>query len=346
LIRRERLLGAPNGAIAWRVLYHSRDVHGADIAVSGVVIAPNRKAPKSGWPVVAWAHPTTGSARTCAPSLFVDPFIVIEGLRKLIDDGYVVTATDYSGMGASGPQAYLVGTTEGNNVLDSVRAAHRIPEAGAGEDTLLWGHSQGGQAALFAAQDASTYAPELNLRGVAVAAPAVELGALLHDDIDDDSGVTIGAYAFDAYGSVYESRVDHGDLASVLTPAGVKATPKIADICLLDQKKIHAIAKPLVGRYLTGNPEDVEPWKSLLAENTPGGKRIGVPIFVAQGADDTLVHPPTTTDYVHRLCDSGEHVQYDVIPKTGHGLVALRAVDEVEKFFGDVTHDRPAPSNC
>jgi len=295
---------------------------------------------------VAWAHPTTGAARRCAPSLFVDPFIVIEGLRRLIDDGYVVTATDYSGMGASGPQSYLVGTTEGDNVLDSVRAARAMPEAHATNELLLWGHSQGGQAALFAAQDASAYAPELRLRGVAVAAPAAELGALLHDDIDDDSGVTIGAYAFDAYAAVYESRVDDGDLATVMTPAGIAATPKMAGICLLDQKKIHAIAKPLVGRYLTRNPEEVEPWKTLLRQNTPGGQRIGVPILVAQGADDTLVHPATTTEYVHRLCAGGEHVEYDTIAKTGHALVALRAVSKVMQFFGDIVHERPVPSNC
>ena len=61
LIRRKRLLGAPNGSVAWRVLYRSTDLTGAPIGVSGVVVAPTRPAPKDGWPIVSWGHPTTGA---------------------------------------------------------------------------------------------------------------------------------------------------------------------------------------------------------------------------------------------------------------------------------------------
>ncbi len=54
---------------AVRILYHSRDSNGKDVAVSGVVLLPEGKPPASGWPVIAWAHDFTGSARECAPSL-------------------------------------------------------------------------------------------------------------------------------------------------------------------------------------------------------------------------------------------------------------------------------------
>ena len=67
LIRAVRI-DAPDGANAWRVLYHSTAVDGHDVAVSGVVVAPTEKAPKSGRPVVSWAHGTTGDAAICAPS--------------------------------------------------------------------------------------------------------------------------------------------------------------------------------------------------------------------------------------------------------------------------------------
>ena len=59
VIRSEKI-AAPAGATAWRVLYHSETVDGRDIAVSGVVVAPNATAPKGGRPVVTWAHGTTG----------------------------------------------------------------------------------------------------------------------------------------------------------------------------------------------------------------------------------------------------------------------------------------------
>src|SRR6185436_15041263 len=99
IIRSERLFGAPDGSRAWRILYHSTDVTGADIAVSGVVLAPNGDEHGGNRTIVSWGHPTTGAAQRCAPSLGVDPFAVIEGLHELLAAGYVVVATDYSGMG-------------------------------------------------------------------------------------------------------------------------------------------------------------------------------------------------------------------------------------------------------
>lgn len=164
LIRSERLLGAPDGAEAFRVLYHSTDLDGKDIGVSGTVVVPNGPAPDGGRTVVSWAHPTTGSEPQCGPSVMTDPFEVMEGYHELLDAGYIVAATDYSGMGADGPNSYLIGSTEGRNVLDAVRAARHLPEVDAGADVLLWGHSQGGQAALFAAQMARDYAPELEVK--------------------------------------------------------------------------------------------------------------------------------------------------------------------------------------
>ena len=133
LIRSQQLFGAPDGSVAWRVLYHTRDAFGRDIAASAVVVAPTRPAPPGGNVIVSWGHPTTGSAVQCAPSLGVDPFVVTEGLRDLLRDGYVVAATDYPGMGAPGPSSYLVGTSEGNSVLDTARAARAIPGSARGE---------------------------------------------------------------------------------------------------------------------------------------------------------------------------------------------------------------------
>ena len=94
----------------------------------------------------------------------------IPGLQSFLQDGYVV-ATDYPGLGTQGPAPYLVGSSEARAVLDSVRAARQLPGANAGSHFIVWGHSQGGQAALFAGQLARSYAPELKLQGVAVAAP-------------------------------------------------------------------------------------------------------------------------------------------------------------------------------
>jgi pimeloyl-ACP methyl ester carboxylesterase len=353
IIRRRRLLGAIDGAIAWRVLYHSRDASGHDIAVSGIVVAPTGPAPNGGRPIVSWAHPTTGTATKCAPSTGVDPFITVEGLRDLVADGYVVAATDYSGMGATGPPSYLIGVTEANNVLDAAIAAHAIPDAGASNQVLLWGHSQGGQAVLFAAQRARAHAPELKIIGVAAAAPAVELGQLLDNDIHDEIGVILAAYAINAYATVYARTTATGSdapsaqLTTILTSAGATAVPKIAMLCSLPlTKPLTRLADPLVGRFLRANPAAVEPWASWLVENTPTGAGIAAPVFIAQGTDDTVVTPSTTAAFARKLCANGTPVTYDSIKKTGHALVALRAVGAVRAWFADLLAHRTIRSRC
>ncbi len=352
LIRSTRLLGAPDGSIAWRIMYHSRDVHGNDIAVSGTVIAPTGRAPKAGRPIVSWAHPTTGAAQPCAPSRFIDPFILVEGLHGFLADGDVIAATDYPGMGAAGPDSYLIGTSEGNSVIDAARAARSIPDAHAGDRLLLWGHSQGGQAALFAARSVPHYAPELHLIGLAVAAPAVELGTLLHDDVVDFLGVGLGAYAFDAYQQVYGRGPDgtiapDARLTTILTPTGAAATPAMAETCSFPgTKDLQKLADPLIGHYLSADPSRVKPWKTWLENNVPAANGIGVPILVAQGENDRLVHVATTNAYVHDLCANGERVAYDTKADASHALIGFKAAPEVRTWFANLLAGHAVKTTC
>lgn len=331
LVRAESLASIFPGARAWRLLYHSTDVHGADILVSGVAVASDGPAPSGGRTIISWGHPTTGTAQRCAPSVGIDPFDTIEGLHELVTAGYLVVATDYAGMGAAGPPSYLIGVTASNNVLDAARAARQLPDVGASDRLVLWGHSQGGHAALFAGQRAAEYAPELKLKGVAVAAPATNLGELLNSDIGDVSGVTIASYAFSAFSQVYAPGTN---LNTILTPAGVAATPQMNALCLFGQnRELHAIARPLIGGYLAGDPTATQPWATLLAQNTPGAVALPVPLFIAQGTDDTLVRPQITQQFAEQEQRLGTAVTYVAIPNTGHGLVALRALPHLRTWL-------------
>src|SRR3954452_3215970 len=147
------------------LLYSSTSTSGQAVPVSGDVAIPKGKAPKGGWPVITWAHGTTGIADICAPSIagtqanYDSPL-----LNKWLKAGYAVVRTDYEGLGTPGPHPYLVGTSEGRSVLDMVRAARKL-NPGIGTKLLIAGHSQGGQAALFAASLAPKWTPELKLTG-------------------------------------------------------------------------------------------------------------------------------------------------------------------------------------
>jgi len=69
ILRQEVFPDAPKGSSAYRVLYVSTGLDGEPIPVSGTIIVPDGNVPEGRRNVIAWAHPTTGVATRCAPSL-------------------------------------------------------------------------------------------------------------------------------------------------------------------------------------------------------------------------------------------------------------------------------------
>lgn len=335
IVKSEPLLGVPMDTRGWRIMYRSTDLHGDPVVATGVVVTPLGPAPAGGRTVVSWGHPTTGTAPDCAPSLSLDPTIGVEGMRVLLDRGYTVVATDYTGLGAEGPDSYLIGATAGHNVLDAVRAAQQIPDAEAGSDVVLWGHSQGGQAVLFAAELAEDYAPELRIRAVAAAAPAADLSALMKTHLDDISGVTIGSYAFTAFAEIYADR--GADIVDILTAEAVAIQPQMNELCLLTHlDELHRIAEPVVGRFVSADPTEVEPWATLLDENSAGSSGFSAPLLVLQGLSDELVRPADTRGYVARAESLGIDVTYRTVSVATHGTIAYLGLIDLVEFLDRV----------
>jgi acetyl esterase/lipase len=345
LLRWEPIDGAPAGATAYRVLYKSEGLRGEPIAVSGVVIVPAGPAPSGGREIVAWAHPTTGVMPKCAPSLARVLFQSIQGLREMLDRGYVVTATDYPGLGTAGPHPYLVGISEGRAVLDSVRVARQIPGAGAGNAFAVWGHSQGGHAALYAGILARTYAPELHLMGVAAAAPATELGLLLADNIDTSGGKNIAAMTLWSWSQVYGVPI-----SSIATPQAIPAVNRLAGDCIerfFDVIERRGPSMELEQSFMKVDSfTDLEPWRSLISDNTPGTLPTTVPVFLAQGMKDTLVRPEVTENYMQRLCKAGSTVEWHPVPESGHLFIARDSADAAIDWIGGRFAGLPAPGSC
>ncbi len=308
LIRVEPLSGAPPGAAAYRVLYRSRGLANQPIAVSGVMVIPEGPVPGRGREVVAWAHGTTGIMPRCAPSLRPNVLGLIPGLNEMLARGHVVTATDYPGLGTAGPHPYLVGVSEARAVIDSVRAARALRESSAGARFAVWGHSQGGHAALFTGQLTRAYAPELELVGVAAAAPATELAALLEDDLSTFKGKVFTAMALWSW-----SRVFNAPLDNVVAPQAMEAVRRTAENCdetFFDLIDVIIDEFPLRHRFLTADPARTEPWRSIIARNTPGGAPAGAAVFIAQGTADIEVLPAITDRFARRLCRRATPVRY------------------------------------
>lgn len=345
LIRSQPIEGAPDGAAAYRVLYRSEGLHGEPIAVSGVVIIPPGPPPSNGRPIVAWAHPTTGIVPRCAPSLARVLFASIQGLDTMLQRGFVVTATDYPGLGTAGPHPYLVGISEGRAVLDSVRVARQMPGSGDGKTFAVWGHSQGGQAALFTGILAGSYAPELQLVGVAAASPATDLATLLADDLDTAGGRNITAMTLWSWSRVYGAA-----MSDVVIPSAIPVINQLAGECIerfFDVLIRRGPSRALDRSFLkVNNISDVAPWNGLLAANTPGTLPRGVPIFLAQGMKDPLVLPSITLSYMAKLCKAGSAVRLYSMPGVGHAFAGRDSAATAISWVADRFHGTAAPSNC
>jgi acetyl esterase/lipase len=345
IVRIEPMRGAPLGASAYRLLYRSTDPSNQPIVVSGMVVIPAGPAPKGGRPIVAWAHPTTGVVSDCAPSQARLVFKTMMGLRDMVRRGYIVVATDYPGLGTPGPHPYLIGDSEARAVLDSVRAVLNIPSTQASSRFAVWGHSQGGQAALFTGMLAKTYAPDLQLVGVAAASPATDLQTLLRDDADTDGGRNITAMTLWSWSQVF-----HLPLDNVIEPGAMPAVDALSNECIespIDMLERSRSQRPLRQEFLrVDDITRVEPWHSLLLKNIPGTLPTDIPVFIAQGDADRLVLPAVTTAYVRRLCQAGSKVQYTLMPNVKHGWAGADAALPAVAWMADRFDGLPAPDTC
>lgn len=345
IIRAQPMRGAPDGAAAYRVLYRSVGLRDQPIAVSGVVVVPAGPAPAGGRPIVAWAHPTTGVVPHCAPSLAIGVFRQIQGLRAMLARGYAVAATDYPGLGTPGPHPYLVGVSEGRAIIDSVRAARDMSGVGAGRHFAVWGHSQGGQAALYGAILAKSYAPELELAGVAAAAPATELATLMAEDINSAGGRNLTAMTLWSWQRVFDA-----PMARVVTPAAIPVVNLLAEECIesiFDIFLRERAGRSLVRSFLSvPNPLDLEPWKSLAAQNTPGTLPSEIPVMLSQGGDDRLVRPQVTKDYMEHLCRAGSSVRMLFLPQANHGFIGRDSAGAAVGWIADRFAALRPPSDC
>jgi hypothetical protein len=327
------------GAQAWKVLYHSRALNGSDIAVSGVVVAPTDAPPAGGRPVISWAHGTHGIADQCAPSRTADMVSRLPSIGKLVAQGYVVAATDYEGLGTPETHPYLVGESEARGVLDIARVARRLPQTHASNSTLVWGQSQGGQAALFAGEIAPSYAPDLQLLGVVSGAPVTDTAAMF------PTAATIpGTLGFVVMGMVgAQAAYPSAKVSDVLTPAAQQ------QLKIVDEKCYGAVLsafKQPVDHVIARNPSDVPPFPAIFASDTPGRAPTAAPMLVYQGLSDDVVYQVFTDKYVAKVCALGDTVAYTTFSGKDHYEENDAAQNDVLEWMRARLATLPAPSTC
>ncbi len=338
--------GMPADSQAWLILYATTGRGGGVVPASALVVAPEKR-PPGPRPVIAWAHGTSGIARSCAPSLLPEPLGAgaTPAVPELMAMGAVLVATDYIGMGTPGPDPYLIGEGEAHSVLDSVRAARQLTELTLAPETVVWGHSQGGHSALWTGILAPQYAPDTRVIGVAALAPAAELTSMARGLTDMAGGSMLASLVLAAYSEYYDD-VRFDDYVSV---AGRLPMRAMATRCIVDPAfTVSVIESLIMGDGVYTEDPTTGPLGRRLAENTPSAP-LSVPLLLAQGGADRIVSPEGQRTFVAAQCAAGTTVEFREYPDLDHlGVVASGspAVADLLTWTTDRLAGRPAVNDC
>lgn len=348
LIRFEPLLtGTPVGAEGWRILYTTTNPDGSAAVSSGTVVAPRQRSDRV-TPVLSVSHGTTGVADKCAPSLSETPLAdgAAAALETLVTEhGWAAVTSDYVGLGTAGTHPYLVGEAEARNVLDATRAARQIEKLTLAPSTVVWGHSQGGQGALWTGQIAEDYAPDVTVTGIAALAPASDLFGLAEANKNDAVGKTVSAYIAATWSELYPEL----ELKAHLTPGSARGIEKIQGLCFNGQDALGAI---LQGTQVPNQifPDELlaGPFGDKLRAQTPTGP-FPAPVLVAQGLADPLVRPAEQRAWVEARCAAGAEIDYREFDGLDHlSLVAPESplTPQLVEWTLDRAAGEPATPTC
>ncbi|HKR98802.1 MAG TPA: lipase family protein [Candidatus Dormibacteraeota bacterium] len=319
------------------ILYRSAGPDGKPIAVSGTITLPKGKRPKGGWPVLTYAHGTTGIADRCAPSRVTGTtgadnllsIYIYPVLAEWLKAGYAVLRTDYQGLGTPGTHMYLVGREEGRSVLDIVRAARSVDRR-IGRRVIIDGHSQGGHAALWAAALAPRWTPELDVRGTIALAPAshIETQVRVGTQINTPSGLT-GLAALIIRG--VDAARPSLRIPSHLSPQARALYPQTESICLPELNAPNSFGG-LAPSQLPAGGTDLTPVLSAVGASDPEHLTIKTPLFIAQGTGDTTVLKPFTDQLDEELSKRGTKIDYRVYDGQTHGTIPFASVKDSIAF--------------
>lgn len=385
IIKKERISTTLSGAQAWRIAYISSDLRDRPTISTGLVVAPLGKAPKGGRPVLSWAHGTTGTAQNCGPSQVENPavplnqyFVVggnswtdygIPALREFIDQGYVVVASDYQGLGGGGVHQYAIATTQGRDAINGVRAAGDLREVGAGKKAIVYGWSQGGGATLAAASsgeyinrkgtafdgievvgfvamappDVSTVMPDEGITEASAEGVLDNVNKSFSHNVFDFAHLTMNLWATQA---AFSDKLQMGDL---FTEEGAKVVNEV-----MSNKCMHVAADTLHYTFgddftslLKTNVTNARAWADALFVGAGTKEKPIAPVIVYFGDKDVTVPPVMGKLYRERMCKMGANVARIQLPgEQTHFSTPAVAQPMYISWIADRFAGKPAADGC
>lgn len=327
--------------------YKMKGINGTEVQSTSLVFTPKTVAPAGGWPIVVWAHGTTGVADQCAPSRNVMNDHIKGMISKFLAAGYVVVAPDYEGLGEPGGKElhpFLNLKSEAYSITDAVVATRNWLGSKASNQWVTVGHSQGGQAALGAAQ----YAARANLdyKGTVAVAPASQLKLILSVGNLSVENAT-PTQQIPVYASL--------DTFTALIAAGLRNTNPTLDYSQVFKVPTDAIARNAESscdlgtqfagammQYVGSNgslknyPRTTDGFmtlapvqKFLNEDSQPLQVQVKTPVVIYQGGADTTV-PKIATDTLYATAKAfGTQVRYIPEPTWDHSSAYVLNIDNI-----------------
>ncbi len=274
-------------ARAWRLLYRSTGAVGEPTGVSGTLLLPDGARGRAPLPLIAYGVGTHGIGDNAAPSRLLSSGRDWEAglIAMVLARGFGVVLTDYQGLGTQGDHAFMVGRALGNNMLDAIRAARQVlpDQLPLDGPAAIMGYSEGGAAAGWAAQLQPTYAPELQLAGVAAGAAAADV---------ELAGPTLDGSFFSfflAYGAIgYAAAYPELELEPYLSPSGLRTIEALRETNIL-QAAVRGPRFAHVDQLTQPNVLELPEWRARLRENRLGTIAPQAPVLLHHARNDQIV---------------------------------------------------------
>lgn len=338
LISQEHIETSLKNAVAYRVAYNSSDVQGKPTVSSGLVIAPARAGDNR--KVMSWAHGTTGLGDAACPSAAPDPASELKtyfasgsqtqydygipGIQSFIDDGWVVCATDYQGLGTPGMHQYTVRVSNARDTVNIVHAAREM-SVGAGTQFGVMGWSQGGAAVAAAAELGADDFKDLTLVGAVPFSPGVAIIAI-HDAGSVTPSLTAAdippdGHLFMILAGMAAAYPETLSLSDVFTPVGIQVYEENWNV-----QPVHHLSDILgraykhQGQVMALQKEKLPAWLTAFAASSATRVKPVCPIFVTIDSQDggTVCPVSWQTSYVDAMQKLGGDVSVKEYPNDDH----------------------------
>lgn len=212
----------PPGQSLSRIMYASVDNFGDIVPATAAILwpfTPKRFNGSSDYPLVAWAHGTSGIDRQCAVSNLRNLQYDFRSVFTLASMGYAVVMTDYVGLGSDNFFNYLAYKLHANDVVYSVVAAQSaFPQLS--KEWVSFGHSEGGGVAWAVGERQATSPIPGFLGTIAAAPPPFQL----------DNTSPVGNSVFTAFLSFTISHLYGLNLSAIFKPVPLAALQLVQSI--------------------------------------------------------------------------------------------------------------------